>query len=359
MSEKKVGFKRGFTLIELLVVIAIIAVLIALLLPAVQQAREAARRSQCTNNMKQMGLSLMNYESSYACFPPLTPAGSNIINEEGVVEGYAGNWIQLTLPFIDQAPLYNQFNFNTAWDDVGQWPLTTVNLSVYACPSAPAKSSRTNPANLAGVVTGGTGQVCPPQMFGVGDYSGWAGIRASIYFEINAAAPPMPPPFLMMASKENRWPSALHKVNATKVADISDGCSQTFMIVECAGRPSLYQGRTKTLVGGTCPKDGWGWADTGNSGAADGALPDGTQINSSTKATSPNYPTCPFTPGNCVAGATSVINATNDSELYSFHAGGCFVCMADGSVRFVSENIDLRTFAALMTRGVGDVPGEF
>src|ERR1700745_210756 len=103
--------RSGFTLIELLVVIAIIAVLIALLLPAVQQAREAARRTQCKNNLKQMGLSLMNYESTFSVFPPARidlsgPPGPAI---------YQTTWNALCLPYFDQAPLYNLYNFNLTW----------------------------------------------------------------------------------------------------------------------------------------------------------------------------------------------------------------------------------------------------
>ncbi|MDB5338411.1 MAG: hypothetical protein JWN70_4030, partial [Planctomycetaceae bacterium] len=94
--------RSGFTLIELLVVIAIIAVLIALLLPAVQQAREAARRSQCKNNLKQLGLALHNYHDTYGVFPyAQTPCCSG-----------GHTWVEMLLPFMDQAPMYNQINFN-------------------------------------------------------------------------------------------------------------------------------------------------------------------------------------------------------------------------------------------------------
>src|SRR5262245_10604170 len=114
--------RKGFTLIELLVVIAIIAILIALLLPAVQQAREAARRTQCRNHLKQIGLALHNYESTHLLFPPScinNPFSTGTIdgitfpdNEMTATTGFG--WGAMLLPYLDQAPLYNQFNFNTA-----------------------------------------------------------------------------------------------------------------------------------------------------------------------------------------------------------------------------------------------------
>jgi prepilin-type N-terminal cleavage/methylation domain-containing protein len=252
MPRSKKSTSRGFTLIELLVVIAIIAVLIALLLPAVQQARESARKSQCINNLKQMGLALANYESSHTVLPPL------VINPTA---SYNQNWIQMILPYMDQAPLYNQFNFNTFWDDPSQWSVTTQSIPAFVCPSAPPKAARTIPT----INTSTDNMAPPPNGFGLCDYSGWAGVRASLYWEANNAtslaqvtSPPMPSPMMMMANKENRWPSAMHKSNATRYGEIIDGCSQTMMIVEVAGRPGLYRTRSHTQVSGSWPKDGWG-----------------------------------------------------------------------------------------------------
>src|SRR5579872_536707 len=116
--------RRGFTLIELLVVIAIIAVLVSLLLPAVQQAREAARRSQCKNNLKQFGLAMHNYLSSYSVFPL---CGSSTVNSMSVHT--------FLLPSLDQGPLYNQINFNVIWSDPSNAvPLAAV-VPMFLCPS--------------------------------------------------------------------------------------------------------------------------------------------------------------------------------------------------------------------------------
>ncbi len=113
--------------------IAIIAILVSLLLPAVQQAREAARRTQCKNNMKQLGLALMNYESSYKVFPPekITFIGTS-----------AQSWTTMVLPFIDQQPLYDAYNFSTEWCDPSNWQVTQANLPGWVCPSAPEAGVR-------------------------------------------------------------------------------------------------------------------------------------------------------------------------------------------------------------------------
>jgi prepilin-type N-terminal cleavage/methylation domain-containing protein len=136
--------RRGFTLIELLVVIAIIAILIALLLPAVQQAREAARRTQCKNNLHQLGIALHNYHDTYRVFPPscfkvlLQDAGSDIYNRQATI------WGSLLLPYIDQAPLFNTLKFGSfpvIWDNGPNLAARQTPLAAFRCASAPESNA--------------------------------------------------------------------------------------------------------------------------------------------------------------------------------------------------------------------------
>src|SRR5262245_49752380 len=153
--------RRGFTLIELLVVIAIIAVLVSLLLPAVQQAREAARRSQCRNNLKQLGLAMHNYESSFNAFPPgrvvhVSPADDGSQAAMGNATTGLGDCFSAfaqMLPQLDQSPIYDQINFNMGPDTSANDSVVGVQPPVFVCPTETGVTSLTQDSIFVGVTT--------------------------------------------------------------------------------------------------------------------------------------------------------------------------------------------------------------
>ena len=343
---------RGFTLIELLVVIAIIAVLIALLLPAVQQAREAARRTQCKNNMKQMGLALFNYESSHSVFPP---ARIDLSGPPGPAL-YQTSWTTLCLPYLDQTPLYGLYNFNLTWDDPLNVPATSAKLAVFICPSA--ASGRTIPASTINNVN----YPWPAAGYGPCDYGSMNSVRPAYFLSNGLPTPPVGNATNTNSINSTKAPSAtkyewdggLKKFAATRISDITDGLSNTMMAVEDAARPQLFRaGRPSTDAGVPTVKDGWGWADIQGGYSLDGSTIDGT-LTGKASCTVPSGP-CTLT----TAAAPYAMNRTNDSEMYSFHTGGSQVLMCDGSVRFLSENISAVTLGALATRSCGEIVGEF
>ena len=325
---------RGFTLIELLVVIAIIAILIALLLPAVQQAREAARRTQCKNNLKQLGLALHNYEGTYGMFP----ASRINISSPAI---FQQTWNVMVLPFIEQANMYQSYNFNVSWFSTANDAVTTVQLPAFVCPSTPG--SRPLPTTaLYSDITGSTRSDQP--IWGYNDYGSVNAVRNA--FIVSSGLPSIGTKDAMGGL--GRGPGG------TRIRDITDGTSNTMLIAEDAGRPQQYIGRIK----GTNPRptvpafgtqftsDGWGWADINNGFSIDGANTAGLQNDTSGSGTTTIVGTC-------------IMNCTNDSEMYSFHIGGAQVLLADGSVRFLSENMSGANMVGLVTLQGGEVVGEF
>lgn len=324
---------RGFTLIELLVVIAIIAVLIALLLPAVQQAREAARRAQCKNNLKQLALAMHNYADSYGMLPlpdigitfaPRTPTHWDM------------SWGISLLPQLDQGPLFNQLNQSApnGVSDVANQPVISTNLPVFVCPTTPRSGQ------IQGIIEVqipiASAVVNPAFTAAAGDYL----IPRS--FQDSAFTPSEVFGAFCYASGTG----TLDQTRAgARFQDITDGLSNTILMVERAGFPTLLVsagGVTKAPTSSTLPVvvqkhfSGW-WASTQND-----------------RVRAWNAQGTTYGSGPCV------INCSNDwGGAYSFHTGGMHAPLADGSVRFLSANLDKATFRALIGKSDGVVVGEF
>lgn len=350
--------RRGFTLIELLVVIAIIAILIALLLPAVQQAREAARRTQCKNNLKQLGLAHHNYNDVYGSFAP----NINIIWSgppyTTALRGWGGSQASSLvnlLPYIEQTNLYQGINFaNSAtvkpWaQNVGGKLVNETLIPAFQCPSdsrGGMLQTGSNPVramtNYAGS-TGSTWQASPlgcnlATIVGNGgplydpndDGEDWFG-RGTIGQYARTDTPHANGISGVIA--RSSW--------AAKIRDITDGTSNTILMGEV--RPVCSD-----ALGYWPPNTGGGWADS-------------ESLWFSTTAPI-NFPTCPGengVPATGGAGCNNHANWNTSMGFKSLHTGGAQFLMCDGSVRFISQNIDHNTYQMLGDRWDGFVAGEF
>ncbi|QDU51241.1 DUF1559 domain-containing protein [Gimesia panareensis] len=303
--------KRGFTLIELLVVIAIIAILISLLLPAVQQAREAARRSSCKNNLKQIGLALHNYHDTFRSFPPggIT-VGSCCSTKSGI------NWAIAILPYIDQAPLFQKYNSNVFNEDSANATVREQNLVVYNCPSDINAGKLMKPESGPG--SGVSYRMSSYRaVSGKTDTSGWMD---------NADGSNLP----------YSWRGVLHSIGTSgftveRFNTITDGTTNTIMVGEY---------HTKKH-----PRRGTFWAYTYTSYSQSSFV-------AQRRTLIPDYDRC------VAIGGTGGSNACKRG-WGSLHVGGMQVLLADGSSRFMSENIDVNIFQSLGTTEGEEIIGEW
>jgi len=331
--------RHGFTLIELLVVIAIIAVLIGLLLPAVQKVREAAARMKCTNNMKQMGLAEHNYHSTYGVF---TCSWDYEPPKAGVRT--TGTWIPwglLLLPYLEQSNLYNQWDFNkiqytAAGITTPNVALVQTPLSVYNCPSSPNNGKLYTfpvPADFLGK---GSGFPAGTLTAATTDYIAITGIRNWDQVVANAAYPsPSGGRDGMMLGVSNELASVGKP--RLSVTAISDGSSNTFMLSELAGMPSVYNAQYQVIADGFTKNpfnSGAGWGDGSNGeNWPEGSPFDGNLV------------------GTDVPAGPCLINCSNlkGRGFFSFHTGGCNFLIADGSVRFFANSTPGAVLALMIT----------
>mgnify|MGYP003638713758 CR=1 FL=1 len=349
---KPLTSKRGFTLIELLVVIAIIAILIALLLPAVQQAREAARRSTCKNNMKQLGLALHNYNETHGVLPPgaINPAGARTagFGSEEATNGLNHTGFTLLLPFIDQGPLYNKWNFDIASGGAtngfftsvaGGWPnsntpLGQTILPALLCPSDEGQTLevRTDSSWMA------TSAARSNYLFCAGGHgNGWPG--GNLYSAYRESSSNLP-----NGQTGIQYQGMFGFNGAAKFKAVTDGLSNSIAMTEGC----IYGKRDDAYS----PL----WAQHRYAGtfAVNHPNIDASHINNKRYHINGPYD---------VLGATGAGSA-DDPRIYievasSVHEGGCHVLMGDGAVRFLSENMDHSQYALLTRIHDGQPTGEY
>ncbi|QDT53298.1 hypothetical protein Pan44_13140 [Caulifigura coniformis] len=327
--------RAAFTLIELLVVIAIIAILIALLLPAVQQAREAARRTQCRNKLKQIGLAMHNYESTHRVLPPGFLFQGNLMANRGDRPNRAPGWAWSTmiLPFVDQAPIYNQMDFTgrKMWEEPNR-TLISSKIEIAQCPSSPIP-----PYFKVGTTAGN-----PP--FGYDT----PGLTATNYVAVGG-------PFQLSQyfdSAASRKLGILMEDSSTGFRDVSDGLSNSLLV----GETNYWGNGSSAGTGSFLWDPAWyGRYQSANGGTADS--PESIMRAGEFRINPPSI-------------ASVVIKRNSFSSM---HVGGAFFTLGDGSVRFISENIQhtetpfsatvnwvtVGTFQRLCARNDGQVVGEF
>lgn len=336
--------KRGFTLIELLVVIAIIAVLIALLLPAVQQAREAARRTQCKNNLKQMGLGLHNYESTNRVFPSSgeAPFAANT----NLTVFFPQSTFSAILPYIDQAPVYQVMNFGKHYTDD---PTTVVagktKINAFLCPSNAVTQG--DPAGFGLVDYMPIAYVALPNTAGTIVKKGGA---LGLFGNAIAYVTDGTSNTIAIFEDSGRLAGGSNgKYSATTSALTSGNITTTGFIAQATGTGPICTG---TNTGSTCPNR---WID-GDNGNGVGGPPTATWnggtgnsaiINNNKGAA--GAAACPYTTTNC---------GPND-EPFSLHTGGAHALMCDGSVKFVSENTDIQVIRRASDPNDGEPIGDF
>ncbi|MFM8497171.1 MAG: DUF1559 domain-containing protein [Planctomycetia bacterium] len=311
----------GFTLIELLVVVAIIVVLVGLLLPAVQSAREAARRTQCQNNLRQVGIGLHNHHAARDFFPTAVSTGS--------VRHY---WCAQMLPYLDNNPLATLYDYTVVWNHVNNRETVQVPLSFMNCPATPG-----GPLEHPRFKTG-----TPAWGAAAADYVGSTGPNPGLW----TASPPIvgsPHPANRLGFFAG---TVLPGRKGRQARQMTDGLSQSIAVVESAGRPQVWafgrmvpnSGLLSSPIGLKYYVPLCGWADP-NTNDCTGFLLDPSQADPANQAIAPG---------------PQLVNGSNNGGIYAFHPGGASVLLADASVRFLAESASSDVIAAMLTVQAGD-----
>lgn len=316
----KLNSRSGFTLIELLVVIAIIAILVALLLPAVQQAREAARRSSCKNNLKQIGLALHNYHDVHNTLPPggfryitSTPSSTNENTAFGAV---SHSFLVSLLPYVEYGNLSDQFNHIQGWRGQPNRRVVTTVPPIYQCPSSPKTHSDHVDETLLN-----SGTTVIGQMF-AGHYLGNMGPVGTGYSLLckNPSSSGSAPN--CNSSNEVSNQGVLSANTKVRLRDVTDGTSNTIMVGELS---------TDGYPTGEAAPRAWSRGCAEHSCGMSKNVKFGINIQG-------------FVSGNF-----------NNMSFSSMHKGGTQLLMVDGSVKFASENIDMGVYLATASRNGNEV----
>jgi prepilin-type N-terminal cleavage/methylation domain-containing protein len=294
--------RPGFTLIELLVVIAIIAVLVGLLVAAVQKVREAAARTSCQNNLKQLALACHNFASARGGLPPVYLSG----NQPG--------WVTAVMPYIEQDNLANLWPSGldpngTDWQSPALAPVVSTVIKLQVCPSSPVGGSVLGPADGFSFTAA------------TADYAATVSFTASLYAQLY-------PPGIADTT------APMQVGIRGKIAAVTDGTSNTILLVEMSGRPWWYlpNGQRSTSTTNNPRTYGFGFWAHNNAHNISTFLADGS-----------------------ANGTVCAVNCSNEFGVYSFHPGGANVACTDGSVRMLSSTTSPATLAALVTRAGGEV----
>jgi prepilin-type N-terminal cleavage/methylation domain-containing protein len=290
--------RNAFTLVELLVVIAIIGVLVALLLPAIQAAREAARRSSCQNNLRQLGIAFHNHIDACAGLPPC----------RSTKPLQKGSFIDV-LPYIEQSTLHEQYDFSLPFTDPINNEVVLSPIAIFQCPSSAEPAER-----QVQLATGPTVAQLIPERFGAPtDYY----VRVDQEFVNSQGIGAVP---------------AMESNQITPIRKITDGLSHTIGCDEISGRPQKYIGRTRQ-EGVSTTQPGWAAWSALNALRVVGYSGDGA------------------VEGTADAGQFEcIVNCSNDQGTYSFHPGGAHIMLLDSSVQFIAEDIEVDAMMALHSR---------